>query len=269
MVVAYRGTAYHGWQTQAVNQTWKKPLPPRGHGIPTVQEKLRRAIEHVVSHPVRVVGSSRTDTGVHAKGQLVHFDTDKIQIAAESLRRAINHQLPDDILVRSVEPVPDHFSATFSTVAKRYQYAIWHSWDKPAFFGDLVWHRWKPMDVAAMTAAAAHFVGTHDFASFARPGHRRLSTVRTIHSCTLSFRRPRLIIGVEGGGFLWHMVRILVGTLVDVGMGRFSPDDMPKILAARDRRAAGLTAPPSGLYLQWVKTGEHRGPPDESESEVE
>jgi tRNA pseudouridine38-40 synthase len=255
MTVAYRGTAYHGWQQQAVNPTWKKPLPPAGHGIPTVQEKLQRAIVRVVKHPVVCVGSSRTDAGVHAKGQLVHFDTDKLDIPTDSLRRAINHQLPDDILVRAIDPVSPKYDAILSTFSKRYQYVIWNQEDRPPFMGDLVWHRWKPMDYAVMREAARHLVGTHDFASFARPGHKRANTVRTLLDFDISWRHPRLVFGVEGRGFLWHMVRIMVGTLVDVGLGRFTPDDIPRMLEARDRRAAGLTAPPNGLYLQWIRPG--------------
>jgi tRNA pseudouridine38-40 synthase len=260
LTIAYRGTAYHGWQKQSVNPTWKGPIPPAGQGLPTVQEKLQRALVRVVRHPVVCVGSSRTDAGVHAKGQLVHFDTDKLEIPPESLRRAINHQLPDDILVHAIEAVPRTYDAILSTASKRYQYIIWNAEDRPPFIGDLVWHRWKPMDVPAMMEAGRHFVGVHDFASFARPGHRREQTVRDLLSFDISFRPPRLVFGVEGRGFLWHMVRIMVGTLVDVGLGRFSPDDIPKMLAAKDRRAAGLTAPPNGLYLQWIKTGENRWP---------
>ncbi len=105
-----------------------------------------------------------------------------------------------------------------------------------------------------MQLAAAHFVGEHDFASFARPGHHRQTTVRTIAHCSVAARGPKLVIGVEGSGFLWNMVRIIVGTLVEVGLGQYRPDDIPKMLAANDRRAAGSTAPPHGLYLQWIKT---------------
>jgi tRNA pseudouridine38-40 synthase len=128
--------------------------------------------------------------------------------------------------------------------------------DRPPFFSDMVWHRWKPLDLDAMQAAANCFLGTHDFASFARPGHARENTIRTIHEFSITFRRPRLVIGVEGCGFLWNMVRIMVGTIFDVGLGRFKPEDMKQMLEARDRRAAGPTAPPQGLYLQWIKTNE-------------
>ena len=254
LTVAYRGSAYHGWQVQTVPKTWKKTLPPKGHGLPTIQEMLKRALEHVCKHPVKVVGSSRTDSGVHAKGQVAHFDTDKSQIPLDGFRRAINHQLPDDILVRKIEPARPDFDAILCTTSKRYQYFIWHEDDRPLFFADLAWHRWKDLDIEAMRLAAQYLVGTHDFASFARPGHGRENTVRTVRACEVNYRHPRLIISVEGGGFLWNMVRIIAGTLVEVGLGKYAAAQMPEILAARDRRAAGSTAPPQGLYLHWVKT---------------
>lgn len=254
LTIAYRGTAYHGWQVQTMPSTWKKAPPPKGHGLPTIQETLRRALEHVVKHPVKVIGSSRTDAGVHAKGQVAHFDTDKAQIPLIGMRRAINHQLPDDILVRAIERVGPDFDAILCTTSKRYQYFIWHDEDRPLFFADLAWHRWKDLDIEAMRTAARTLAGTHDFASFARPGHGRENTVRTVLGCDVSYRRPKLVISVEGSGFLWNMVRIIAGTLVEVGLGKFKASEIEAMLAARDRRAAGSTAPPFGLYLQWVKT---------------
>ena len=256
LTVAYRGTAYHGWQFQQPSATWKGPTPPREQGIPTVQSCLRQALIRVVRHDVTVVGSSRTDAGVHAKGQVCHFDTDKSQIPVESLRRSANYQLPDDILIRSVEPVGRRFDAIASTVAKRYQYAIWNDVDRSPMGAGLAWHRWQTLDVDAMDAAAKFFQGTHDFTTFCRPGHGRVTTVRTVHRCDVSCRPPRVVVGVEGAGFLWHMVRIMVGTLVEVGLGRHRPEAVADMIAAQDRRAAGGTAPPHGLYLQWVRTEE-------------
>jgi tRNA pseudouridine38-40 synthase len=282
LTLAYRGTRYHGWQQQPALPTYKGekqkefvpeaeredeppefyPAPGVGPApgaevdyIPTVQGELARAIAEVVGHPVDVVGSSRTDAGVHAKGQVAHFDTDKVQIPREALRRAINHRLPSDILIRAIEPVPDDFDAISSTRTKRYQFFIWNHTDRPLFFSDLAWHRWHYLDVPKIGRAAAHFVGTHDFASFARPGHGRGNTVRTVFACDVSFRAPKLVIGVEGSGFLWNMVRIIVGTLVQVGLDRIQPEQIPEIIGAKDRRAAGPTAPPHGLYLQWINCG--------------
>jgi tRNA pseudouridine38-40 synthase len=254
LTVAYRGTAYHGWQHQTAASTWKGPMPREGHGIPTVQQTLKQSLERVMRHPVTVVGASRTDSGVHAKGQVAHFDSIRLGMPTEGMRRALNHDLPDDVIVRAIEAVPREFDAIRSTASKRYQYLIWNHVDRPVFFGDLAWHRWQPLDVAAMQAAAADFVGTHDFSSFARPGHKRETTIRTVTHCTVSARNPRIVIGVEGTGFLWHMVRIMAGTLVEIGLGLRGAHDVPQMLAALDRRAAGQTAPPHGLYLQWIKT---------------
>lgn len=253
LTIAYRGSRYHGWQTQTASATHKGERPPAGQGVPTVQEILTRTLASVVCHPVIVIGSSRTDAGVHAKGQVAQFDTDKTQIPLDGLRRAVNARLPDDILVRSVEPVRRDFDVIAWTASKRYQYVIWHAEDRPVLAPDLAWHRWQRLDVDAMRAAAARLVGTHDFESFTKPGHGKASTVRTVLRCDVSYREPRLVVGVEGTGFLWNMVRIIVGTLVEVGLGRHVPGDVPRMLAAKDRRAAGGTAPPHGLYLQWIK----------------
>jgi tRNA pseudouridine38-40 synthase len=254
LTIAYRGTRYHGWQRQAANALYKGPRPPQGEGIPTVQEVLERALVSVVHHPVALVGSSRTDAGVHAKGQVAHVDTDQTQIPPEGLRRAANARLPDDILIRSIEPAEPQFDAISCAVRKRYQYFIWNAPDRPLFFADLAFYRWQHLDINAMQRAAASFEGEHDFASFARPRHGRENTVRTVHECSVVYRSPRLIVGIEGAGFLWNMVRIMVGTLVDVGLGHFGADEVSEMLRSRNRRAAGSTAPPHGLYLQWIKT---------------
>lgn len=254
LTIAYRGTRYHGWQWQYANELYKGPAPAEGEGIPTIQETLSRAIVEVVRHPVTLVGSSRTDAGVHAKGQLAHFDTDQTQIPIDGLRAAVNARLPDDILVRAIEPVADSFDAISSTTTKRYQYFIWNTPDRPLFFADLVWHRWQELNIDAMKSAAAYFVGEHDFASFAKAGHGRENTVRNVPACDVTFRKPRLVVAVEGGGFLWNMVRIMVGTLVEVGLNRYPSTRVKEMLDAKDRQEAGPTAPPQGLYLQWIKT---------------
>src|SRR5215211_5902072 len=133
LTLSYRGTHYHGWQRQAVTENYKGPTPPEGHGIPTIQETLARAVESVVRHPITLVGSSRTDAGVHAKGQLAHFDSDQTQIPIEGMRRAINSALPEDITVRALDPVDSSFRAIKSATSKRYQYAIWNDTNRPTF----------------------------------------------------------------------------------------------------------------------------------------
>ncbi|HEY8666039.1 MAG TPA: tRNA pseudouridine(38-40) synthase TruA [Tepidisphaeraceae bacterium] len=263
VTIAYRGTNYHGWQFQQAAMTWKKPKPNPAHGIPTIQSVVARALASVVRHPVTLVGSSRTDARVHAKGQIAHFDTDQLQIPPEGMRMATNHALPEDILIRSIEPVADSFDAIASTTSKRYQYLIWNGEDRPLFFADLAWHRWQPLDADAMHQAAKLLIGTRDFTSFARPGHGRETSVRTVLDCSVRRRGVKVVIGIEGTGFLWNMVRIIVGTLVEVGLGKYPPNAIDEMLAARDRRRAGTTAPPHGLYLQWVKTGGAAGTGDE------
>lgn len=283
LTIAYRGTHYHGWQTQAANAYYGGETLGPGRGIPTIQEIVSRALRDVVRHEVRLCGSSRTDAGVHAKGQVAHFDTGMARIPPEGLRRAVNSRLPEDILIRSIQPVGKEFDAINCTMGKRYQYAIWNSADRSVFHGELAWHRWQKLDRDAMAAAAGHFIGRHDFATFARPGHGRQSTIRTVQDCRVSWdrglttergeerqgargdaesqaRNPLIVVGVEGEGFLWHMVRIMVGTLVEVGLGHHGPDDILKMIEARDRRAAGRTAPPHGLYLQWIRHREAVAP---------
>ncbi len=253
LTLAYRGTRYHGWQQQFAAPTWKGPAPEPGQGIPTVQETVQRALAEVVRHPVLLCGSSRTDAGVHAKGQVAHFDTTAVQIPPLGLMRAVNARLPEDIVLRALEPVDQTFDAISSTISKRYQYLIWNAPQRNVFLSGLAWHRWQTLDLPAMRTAAALLVGEHDFASFARTGHGRESTVRTVLACDVSARGPRVVIGVEGTGFLWNMVRIIVGTLVEVGIGRYGPQRVQQMLEAADRRCAGPTAPAHGLYLQWIR----------------
>jgi tRNA pseudouridine38-40 synthase len=253
LTISYRGTRYHGWQAQPLLETYTGATPPRGQGVPTIQETLARTLAGVLGHPLTLSGSSRTDRGVHAKGQVAHIDTDKTQIPIEGLRRAVNHRLPPDIIIHKIEPVVDAFDAVRSTSHKRYQYVIWNHTDRPVFFDDLAWHRWFDLDSDKMHAAARFFVGEHDYVSFAKPGHGRAHTVRTILDCSVSRRGPRIVIGVEGRGFLWNMVRIMVGTLVHVGLGTHPPEAIRDMLLARDRTAAGPTAPAHGLYLQWIR----------------
>ncbi|MEM8874492.1 MAG: tRNA pseudouridine(38-40) synthase TruA [Planctomycetota bacterium] len=240
LTLAYRGTHFHGWQEQV-------------EGLRTVQREVRHALQQVVRHPVTVVGSSRTDAGVHAKGQVARFDTHMTQIPLEGMRKALNAKLPVDVLAVRIDHAADDFDTIGDTIDKRYQYQIWTGDDRNLFLHDLAFHRRGVSDLAAMRAAAGNLVGTHDFASFAKPGHGREHTVRTITDCTVSRRGQRIVIGVEGTGFLWNQVRIIAGTLAEVGRGKIDPDSIPDVLAAQDRTAAGPTAPAHGLFLQWIR----------------
>lgn len=294
LTIAYDGTDFCGWQRQeppAPLQQAAQGHPPdpaslipgakivgtsRREGesrdrlhLRTVQHALEQALVQVLREPVTTRGSSRTDAGVHAKGQLVAFtcsgdatgDTPPprdrgwpVDRGADRLVRALNGRLPDDLLVLDARPVPEGFDPVTAAVSKGYSYTIHASLTRPLWDRRFVHQVWEPLDPAAMQAAAAMMVGEHDFASFAAAGHGRQSTVRTIFGCTVTPESAqRLRIDVSGNGFLWNMVRILAGTLVDVGRGRLTPADIPEILASRDRARAGPTLPPTGLCLEWIR----------------
>ena len=245
LTLAYRGTAYHGWQRQ---------LPPGGAELPTVQNVLRLALQRVVGHPVTVQGSSRTDSGVHALGQVAHFDTIRTAIAPDKIVQAANARLPIDVRINSCEAAGPEFDAIRSTLEKAYRYVVHNAPLKDPFRGDLVFHVPRPLDVPAMQAAAAALVGTHDFASFAKPGHGRETTVRTVLSALVERRGEDVVLEFTGKGFLWHQVRIMSGTLIEIGLGRRPASSAAEMLAARDRLQSGPTAAAHGLYLLWVKT---------------
>jgi tRNA pseudouridine38-40 synthase len=251
LTVAYRGTAYHGWQRQIVagDDTGAMELP-------TVQNALRLALQRTVGHEVNVVGSSRTDSGVHALGQVASFTTIRHQMPPEKLVMATNAKLPADVAVTAADRVPDDFNVIADTVEKAYRYTIHNAFEKDVFSGDTSFHfppRPQPLDIDAMQAAADLVVGTHDFASFAKPGHGRDSTVRTVTAATVSRNGPRVYFDIHGKGFLWHQVRILTGTLIEVGQGKRQPADLRGVLDARHREVAGPTSPPHGLRLEWVR----------------
>lgn len=263
LTVAYRGTRYHGWQRQAIPPTWKGPVSEQFPGLMTVQETLSRALGEVLGHPATVVGSSRTDSGVHARGQVAHLDTTNDKIPPEALKRSVNARLPGDIVVRCAEIVHPQFDAIRWTLDKRYEYLLFCNVDRDPFRADAVFWRWKGVDFDRMVEAARHFVGTHDFAAFAKPGHGRESTVRTVLECSVTRRDDLIVIGVEGTGFLWNQVRIMAGTLVNVGEGHIEPGAIADMLASRDRRQSGSTAPAHGLWLDRIR---HRESPEGVES---
>ena len=263
LTVAYDGTAYNGWQRQ--------PEP-----TPTVQREIEKAAGVIVSHPVIVNGTSRTDTGVHALGQVAAMNLET-ELDVEVLRRAINSRLPHDILIRTMQEVPQEFDCRHA-LRKRYRYLIWASKDRPIFGRHYMYHFYRDLDLARMQEACRHFIGTHDFESFKGQADERDNTTRTMFNCTIRRARgisvppiggmgagntanegdgpggsPLVIFAVEGGGFLYHMVRTMVGTLLQVGTGHWGPSCIPEILAAKDRRAAGPTAPAVGLHLQWIR----------------
>jgi len=246
LVVAYDGTAYHGWQRQA-------------EGLATVQGCIESAAVRVLGHPVAVNGAGRTDAGVHAAGQGANFVTTNTAIPLLSLRRAIDSRCPHDIAILSAAEAPPEFHASRSAVGKTYHYRIHVGPAKPVARANRVYHFPRELDVARMRAAGRRLVGVHDFRGLASSAEVRQNTVREITSCDVVAVGDEVHVTVRGGGFLYKMVRNLVGTLVEIGRGRWGPDRVDRILRTRDRADAGFTAPPNGLCLMHVEY-----PPDAS-----
>ncbi len=248
--VAYDGTDFHGWQKQE---------PPDREPLRTVQGVLEQAVRAVVREPVIVTGASRTDTGVHARGQVAAFTSGRL-IPVERLPRALTGRLPPDVQVRRADVVADDFDPIADCTSKGYRYRLAHSCAAgghvPLFDRRTTSWTAYALDVEAMRDAAARFVGEHDFAAFTRVHHGREHTVRTIHQCAIEpLATYRLRLDISGSGFLHNMVRIIMGTLIEVGRGRISPDEIDRIIASKDRTRAGATFTPEGLSLMWVRYG--------------
>lgn len=251
MTVAYDGTAFHGWQKQH-----QPPAPESDETDPvilrTVAGVVEGTLQRALGQPINLVGASRTDTGVHAMGQVAHFNADS-KIPDQRMAQAINSRLPDDIEVIDVQPIHAEFDAIRDCVSKQYRYSIFNTDRRPLTLRHSVYHFWKSLDIDRMNAAAARIVGEHNFEGFSAAGHGRSSTIRTVLNCRVESDEPQVYIVVEGTGFLYNMVRIITGTLIEVGRGHFEPDAIDQILQTADRRHAGPTAPPQGLCLEWIK----------------
>lgn len=230
----YMGTNYHGWQVQR-SQT-------------SVAETLEDALGSVVGHPVKVTGAGRTDAGVHALCYVANFRTDS-RIPLDKLPLAVNTRLPHDIVVFRAAQVPDSFNAINSCLKKEYTYRIFNSRIRDPFFVNRVWFYPKRLDEGVMAAAAAQFVGTHDFRAVRSVGTETRTTVRTVHYCTAERGGELIELKVCADGFLYNMVRAIVGTCVYAAEGKLSPADIPAILESGNRTLAGPTAPPDGLYM--------------------
>ncbi len=249
LTIEYDGTELGGWQRQP--------------NAPTVQAHLERALATMLQHEVRVTGASRTDAGVHALGQVATFQTVRT-IPVHGLRRGLNGLLPPAIAVTDVAEVPADFHPRFSASGKHYQYLVVNRADRSPRWARWAWHRPEALDHAAMAEAARGFIGRHDFAGFRATGCAARTTTRTLHRVEIGPRMGDpdvLAIDVEGDAFLRNMVRILVGTLLGVGEGRLAAAQIAEIIASRDRRRAGQTAPAHGLTLVAVRyDGRLRGP---------
>jgi len=237
VTIAYRGTKYHGFQRQS--------------NAVTVQEVLEKALSKVLNEPVTITGCSRTDTGVHANMFCFNVKTNS-RIHCLGFCRGVNGELPDDISILSCEDVPEDFHARFDCKGKEYIYKIHCSESKNPFAADLMLHYRRKFDIEAARKAAQYFVGAHDFSSFCADCTNVSTTVRTIYSFRIENSGDSVIMLVKGNGFLYNMIRIMAGTLLDVSEKRISPDDIPAILAAKDRLKAGRTAMAHGLYLNRV-----------------
>ena len=239
LTIAYDGGGYHGWQRQKEE-------------ITTVQQVLEEAIGEATGESITVRGSGRTDTGVHAAGQVANFFTDTI-IPTERLGRVIGKYLPGDIRVIRAEEVDNDFDAIGSAVSKLYRYTVYQEREIPLNLKPFCYQYYHRCDIEAMQEGANRLLGEHDFASFNSAGGKRMSTVRNLYRCEIRQKYHLIYFDLEANGFLYHMVRNVVGTLLEIGRGRWTSEHIENILAARDRMAAGPLAPANGLSLQWVK----------------
>jgi len=238
LVLEYDGTAYHGWQVQP--------------GLDTIQGRLEAALCRLVGSPVHAMGAGRTDAGVHALGQVASCRLD-VRLEDRALQRALNGNLPPDIVVRDVVSVPHDFDARRSARAKTYRYTILGRAERSALEGRYSLHVPWAVDVGAMADAAQCLVGTHDFSAFRAGTCAAATPVRTVNRAAWRTDGDLCRFEIVGNAFLQHMVRIIVGTLLDVGRGRRRPEEVAEVLASRDRRRAGKTAPPHGLCLVQVE----------------
>lgn len=238
LTIQYDGSCYHGWQVQ--------------QNALTVQEVFQDALEKVFGSRMDIHGCSRTDAGVHANRYCVNFKT-SLPIPERNVVLAMNTYLPKDIAVLSCRQVPDAFHARYSCVAKEYVYRLYNGPVRNPFYENYAFHYRYSVDTVLLEQEAQAFVGTHDFSGFCSVGGKTADPVRTVTSFTVRREGDLVLFTVKADGFLYNMVRIMVGTLLFVAQGRILPGALPGILASCDRKQAGKTAPPQGLYLNQVQ----------------
>lgn len=237
LVLAYDGTNYHGFQKQ------------RGTGLLTIQEVLEKCLRRLAGREIKVTGAARTDAGVHAQGQVVNFDAGGWNIPVARIPLALNGILPEDVVVIHAEEAPPGFHARFSARAKTYRYTIYNA-RIPSPFWRLYSHfEPRPLNLEAMAAAAEYLRGKHDFASFQAAGASTKTTVRTLFEAAVARSEEVVFLTFRGDGFLYNMVRIMTGTLLEIGLGKFPPEEIKAILDAGERARAGPTVPARGLCL--------------------
>ncbi len=249
--IEYDGSAFLGWQSQRQQ--------------PTVQDTLQAALARVADEDIRLVCAGRTDTGVHARCQVAHFDTGS-ERSERSWILGANSNLPSTISVLWVRKVTEDFHARFTAMARHYQYVILNRWVRPAIeCGQVSWCR-KPLDAGAMNEAAQALLGEHDFSAFRSSGCKANHAVREIQSISVRRKDDRLMLDVSANGFLYHMVRNIAGSLMEIGTGERPVEWLAKLLAGGDRRLAGVTAPPDGLYFMGVRYPDSAGIPSVPET---
>lgn len=246
ITIAYDGSNFHGWQRQTT---------PEGRVLRTVQGEMITVMQRLFGQPINLVGASRTDSGVHAMGQVGHFDADS-RIPVERMAKAITGRLPDDIEVRKAEIAKPTFDAITDTKNKQYRYRLFCSDHRPLGIRHMVYHCFFDLDIDRMNDAAARMLGEHDVEGFSAAGHGRANTIRSIYHCHVERHDHEVHVVVQGSGFLYNMVRIIAGTLMEVGRGHFDPSVINTILQTADRRHAGPTLPPEGLCLEWISYDE-------------
>ncbi len=238
IVIAYDGTRYFGWEHQPNTEM-------------TIQGKIETVLSRLAGEEIEVFASGRTDAGVHARAQVAsfHLDTD---LSEEELQDYMNHYLPDDICIRELKVAAERFHARYRAVGKTYRYTCYTGRLKPVWDRKYVWVLEETPDVEKMRQAAQYLIGTHDFAGFCGNPRMKKSTVRTVDSIEITTNGPYISLTFHGTGFLQYMVRILTGTLIEVGWGKRTPESMVELIEAKDRRLSGVTAPACGLTMMKV-----------------
>ena len=237
LTIEYDGTNYYGWQKQSDKVT--------------IQGVLEEAVRNLTKEENEVIGCSRTDSGVHAMGFVATFKTNST-VPPHKFREAINYRLPDDIVVIKSEEVEEEFHPRYLAKGKTYEYTIYNNLVPTALNRTFAYHYKYPLDIELMKEACKYFKGTHDFKAFRSEGSSVKTTVRTIYDVDIKKSEDFIKISVSGDGFLYNMVRIIVGTLINVGRGKIKPEDIEKIIVNKDRKAAGDCVPARGLKLKEV-----------------
>ena len=235
LIIEYDGKSFNGWQKQPNKLN--------------IQGEIERAIGELTGEEINLIASGRTDAGVHSFGQTANFKTENEPISIEKSPTAITSQLKKSIVIKSAEEVDERFHSRYSVKSKTYRYIINNSEMGTAIYRDLEYHFPIKLDVDKMKKAAKYFEGEHDFKGFKASGTSSKSSVRTIYEANVEKQGDKIIIELTGNGFLYNMVRIISGTLLDVGLDKIKPDEIPEIIESKDRKRAGRTLPAHGLYL--------------------